>query len=100
MENKIYTRQDWQNDRTFKAAIGQQVAEDVYQSFLNDMPPHYRKNGIMQGGEPYGHTIIEGHIFLTYITFTGCEGHRTCQGHMPSLHEMNTITALKNRIQF
>lgn len=97
---KIYTQQDWQNDRTFKAAIGQQVTEEVYQHFLNDMPPHYWKNGIMQAGEPYSIVNIDGHYFDTYATFTGSQDHRTCQGHMPSLNQIGIVTALKYRIQF
>lgn len=97
---KTYTQQDWQNDRTFKAAIGQQVTEEVYQNFLNDMPPHYWKNGIMQAGEPYSIVNIDGHYFDTYATFTGSQDHRTCQGHMPSLNQIGIVTALKYRIQF
>ena len=49
-----YTMQNWRDDRTFKAAIGQRVDEEVYQQFLNCVPPEYWKLGILQVGEPYG----------------------------------------------
>ena len=81
-----YTMQNWRDDRTFKAAIGQRVDEEVYQQFLNCVPPEYWKLGILQVGEPYGLVVINGKYFNTFTTFTGGEGCRTYSGHMPSLN--------------
>lgn len=94
---ETYTMKNWQNDGTFKAVIGQQVDEEVYQQFLNCMPPEYWANNIMQVGEPYGTTVIDGKRCMTYTTFTGSIGHRTYSGHMPSLNHTPIIIALKHR---
>ena len=94
---KTYTMEDWRNDRTFKAIIGQQVAEEVYQQFLNCVPPEYYRNGILQVGEPYGLIVIDGKYYDTFTTFTGSEGHRTFSGHMPSLVRTPMSIALRHR---
>ena len=36
---RAYTREDWHQDRTFSAAPGQEVEEEIYAYFLDCMPP-------------------------------------------------------------
>ena len=50
---KVYTMQDWQNAGTFNAEIGQPVSNEVFNEFLNCVPPAYYGRGVMQVGEPY-----------------------------------------------
>ena len=66
---KTYTMEDWQKDRTFKAAIGQNVSDEVYYQMLNSVPPVYMGCGFTQIGEPYSHELKTGQPL--YITFCG-----------------------------
>lgn len=36
---EIYTNEQWEKDRTFKAVAGQEVTEEIYLHMLNCMPP-------------------------------------------------------------
>lgn len=36
---EVYTMDRWKADRTFKADLGQEIAEDVYNEMFNCMPP-------------------------------------------------------------
>ena len=38
-EQCIYTMQDWQNDREFRAVPGQEITGEVYEQMYNTMPP-------------------------------------------------------------
>lgn len=35
----IYTKADWEKDRTFNAEAGQEISEEIYNDMLNCMPP-------------------------------------------------------------
>lgn len=37
--NNIYTSEQWEKDRTFKAEPMQQIEQEIYFHFLNCMPP-------------------------------------------------------------
>lgn len=39
-KNDIYTRRQWSRDRQFNARAGQQIAEEIYNEFLNVLPPY------------------------------------------------------------
>lgn len=57
---KVYTREDWAADRTFKAEAGQEITEEIYYEFLNVMPVQRLKDaqGCTAGfrtTEPYTH---------------------------------------------
>ena len=39
MTGNIYTMEQWQKDRDFKAEPGQEISADVYDEMLNAMPP-------------------------------------------------------------
>lgn len=68
MSEKIYTMADWERDKTFSPAIGQEVSAEVFSEHLNCVPPAYYGNGIMQVGEPYG-TDKDTYksLFTTYV---------------------------------
>lgn len=61
----VYTREDWEFDKTFAAMIGQEVSEDVYDQFYDCMPPLSLHGGALAAelgivggfrvGEPYAH---------------------------------------------
>ena len=52
---ETYTMEDWKKDGTFKAAIGQNVSDEVYYQLLNSVPPVYMKSPYLQIGEPWDH---------------------------------------------
>ena len=66
--NSIYTHFNWRNDRTFKAAPGQEIEEHIYNQMLNCMPPNRlprneQTAGFIAGflmGEPYDSDPITG----------------------------------------
>lgn len=37
--NNIYTMQQWEKDREFKAEPGQEIAPEIYDEMLNVLPP-------------------------------------------------------------
>jgi len=39
IEKHVYTMGDWANDRIFSAEPGQEIEEDIYYRFFNDLPP-------------------------------------------------------------
>ena len=39
MTNNIYTMKQWQADREFRAAPGQEITEDIYNEMLGALPP-------------------------------------------------------------
>ena len=80
---ETYTMEKWSEDGTFKAAVGQEVSDEVFDEFLNCLPPHYWANGYMQVGEPYGVCKMDGKHCHTFTTFRG----NTFLGHLPSLHK-------------
>lgn len=49
----IYTMEDWNRDKIFSAAVGQEVEEAIYWEFLGSVPPAYNGHGLFQAGEPY-----------------------------------------------
>lgn len=36
---EIYTRKDWEKDRSFSAKEGQEIEEDIYETMYNCLPP-------------------------------------------------------------
>lgn len=85
----IYTRFDWRNDRTFKAAPGQEIEEEIYEQMLNCMPPHrLPRNEITADyiggflvGEPYDFDPETGHT--RYAAFGRRDGKFYFIGYMP-----------------
>lgn len=84
----IYTEQDWTNDQSFKAKPYQQIAESIYDYFLNVLPPLYPNNSTIedyfeldigeqvsitesfQNSEPVSHIKnFDGEYVPTYHTF-------------------------------
>ena len=57
-----------------------EVDEDIFYYFLEVLPPHYWKSGIMQVGEPYTH--ING--IPAFETFTYGNGRYIYQGILTS----------------
>lgn len=56
----VYTRENWAADRTFKAAAGQEISEEIYNEMFECMPPLRLKeaHGCTAGfrmSEPYSH---------------------------------------------
>lgn len=90
---ETYTMKKWSEDRTFKAVAGQHVTEEVFNSFLNDLPPEYWCYDIMQAGEPAKHVLINGKVYPAFITFCGL----VYSGVLPSLNRFDMATALKYR---
>ena len=41
MLKDIYTRKQWEIDKTFQAKEGQQITKEIYNHFLNVLPPIY-----------------------------------------------------------
>lgn len=86
--NSIYTRIDWRNDRTFKAAPGQEIEEAIYEQMLNCMPPHRLPRnertacyvcGFLMG-EPYDHDPETGRA--QYAAFARQDGRFYFLGYM------------------
>lgn len=84
----IYSQHDWHNDWSFKAKPYQQIAESIYDYFLNVLPPLYPNNitieslfeldtgeivrvtNSFQCSEPVNHIKnLDGEYVPTYQTF-------------------------------
>lgn len=50
-----YTKQQWANDRDFKAAVGQPIEAEIYWDMLEGVPPVYSSRNTFQVGEPHSH---------------------------------------------
>lgn len=50
-----YTKQQWENDREFKAGAGQQIEEEIYWDMLEALPPIYSRRNTFQVGEAHSH---------------------------------------------
>lgn len=50
---EVYTMEQWNLDKEFKAQIGQEVSDEVFEEMRDCVPPAYYSQGIMQVGEPY-----------------------------------------------
>lgn len=74
MTNKLYTLEDWRNDRVLKVQIGQYVDYAVIDKLMDGMPPLTHSNGIFQVGEPYDQNIKTGE--LLYQTFIDDNGYK------------------------
>lgn len=88
-----YTMENWKADGVFRAAAGQEVDDEVFESFLNSMMPEYWSHGWMQAGEPYGVAELEGKYVQTYTTFNG----REFVGYLPSLNKYSVEQARKTK---
>ena len=53
-ELKIYTNDDWANDKYFNPAVGQEVEKDIVDYFLYSLPPVFDSRTILQAGEAKG----------------------------------------------
>lgn len=62
-----YTVQDWHNDRSFKASVGQPVEAQIYWDMLCGVPPVYSNRDTFQVGEAHSH---DGQGRPLYGTFT------------------------------
>jgi len=59
---KIYDQAQWTEDKTFKAKPGQQITEEVFEHFLNCLPPICWRNGQFLCSEPYDANTGNGHF--------------------------------------
>ena len=48
----------------------EEVSEEVYDHFLNVLPPLVWRGSYFQIGEPYSHEVIDGKWRGRYLTFT------------------------------
>ena len=83
MSTEIKTLKDWYkfSDRTGKGSIydylrvGDIVAEDIVDNFMNMLPPRAMLHGFLQVGEPYSHVYDNSRALRpTYMTFAKCDG--------------------------
>jgi hypothetical protein len=51
----VYTMKSWENDNSFNAIVGQQVADDVVEEYSNCVPPEYFGREMIITGEAYTH---------------------------------------------
>lgn len=59
---------DWERDREFSPAIGQEVSEEIYWEMLNCVPPTYNGRNLMQVGEPYStDKETRKHLYTTFV---------------------------------
>lgn len=61
--SEIYTMEQWENDRTFKAEPGQQIAPEIYEQMLNCMPPeHLPRDKARQALQDYNIPVHAGFL--------------------------------------
>lgn len=85
---QVYTSENWAADGTFKANIGQIVADDVVAQLRDSVPPQTMQSGLLQIGEAVNHDFA-GHPLYTTFEHT-LDGWRYCG----SCHEGKTINRL------
>ena len=56
----VYTKEQWTNDRTFSAEVGQEIEEDIYWEMYDVLPPLRlpKESGYLSGfrvSEPHSH---------------------------------------------
>jgi hypothetical protein len=84
--DKVFSLEDWKKHRgSFGDCVpaGSLVREDIFDYFLNVLPPVYWQRGIMQCSEPYSHRQDDqGRFRATFTTFQRVEDglYRYC-GH-------------------
>lgn len=59
----IYTQHDWENDRIFNAAPGQEIEESIYEEMFNCMPPYSLPNNEETAGYMAGFLVSEPYDF-------------------------------------
>jgi hypothetical protein len=87
MHQTIYTSQDWENDKSFKAKPYQEITHEIYLHFLECLPPFYpprdtiqvyleldtgRKEkviGAFQNSEASYHDYVQDELKAFYATF-------------------------------
>lgn len=91
----IYTREQWEKDRSFSAAVGQEVEEEIYWEMYNVMPPLRlpKESGFVAGfrvGEPYTHDRSEktGEWVAYYAAFGMKGGKYYFLGHLNKYGEL------------
>lgn len=84
MVTEIKDLKDWYefSDRTGKESIydylhvGDIVAEDIVDNFINLLPPRAISHGFLQVGEPHSHAYDGARALKpTFMTFAKCDGH-------------------------
>ncbi len=81
----VYTREQWANDKDFKAEPGQEITEDIYTEMYNCMPPLPLPAAALDLiRSKYGKEITKGFLLgephdcnkngLTYLSFGKCDG--------------------------
>lgn len=93
----VYTREDWEFDRTFGAMIGQEISADIYEEMYNCLPPLLLNGGALakrlgvscgfRVGEPttYAKSIKTGE----FTAFYGAYGRTADRKHYYFLGDMN-----------
>lgn len=83
MSTEMKTLKGWCefSDRTGKESIydylrvGDIVAEDIVDNFMNMLPPRAMSSGYLQIGETYSHVYDNSRALRpTYMTFAKCDG--------------------------
>lgn len=103
VERAIYTMDQWSNDGSFSAEVGQEVSEEVYFQMFNAMPPLRlpRECGYLSGfrmGEPYTHEQSEktGEFLAHYAAFGKRGGKYYFLGHLNKYGEMCSTDKREN----
>ena len=76
----VYGMKEWENDGNFKAAKGQTISADVYETFFNQLPPQYLPRATFpvsvtagfMSTEPYTHAESSGKYRAFYMAFGKC----------------------------
>lgn len=61
-----YTQEQWTIDGTFKAQVGQVVADDVVAELRDGVPPVTMGDGILQVGEAVNHSYTGEALYTTF----------------------------------
>lgn len=81
---QVYTSENWAADGTFKATIGQIVADDVVAQLRDSVPPQTMQRGLLQIGEAYSHDYDGAPLYTTFS--------KTADGWMFCGHCLNLET--------
>lgn len=90
MENFIIkTYENWEGSLDKYLKVGDKVDEEMYEHFLNVLPPLVNRTNMLQVSEPYDY--VDGKN--TYTTFTKENGYWTYRGNC---HKGETINRKNN----
>lgn len=82
----VKTYENWKGSLSQYLEVGDRVDEEMYNHFINVLPPATFKSNLVQMGEPYS---ISKENKSTYETLELINGHWTYKGHC---HKGDNIT--------